>query len=81
MNQLSFWKSPSYVGNSVDIMVSPTMREDVVQMLDRQGIIASAMIENLQDQIDEEEANLNPYAFDYNNYNTIADVCFNFHIK
>ena len=55
-------------------MVSPTMREDVVQMLDRQGIIASAMIENLQDQIDEEEANLNPYAFDYNNYNTIADV-------
>ena len=55
-------------------MVSPTMREDVVQMLDKQGIIASAMIENLQDQIDEEEANLNPYAFDYNNYNTIENV-------
>ena len=55
-------------------MVSPTMLEDVVQMLDRQGIIASAMIENLQDQIHEEEANLNPYAFDYNNYNTIDDV-------
>ena len=52
-------------------MVSPTMREDVVQMLDRQGIIASAMIENLQDQIDDEEANLNPYDFDYDNYNTL----------
>ncbi|XP_072047134.1 carboxypeptidase B-like [Amphiura filiformis] len=72
--QLSFWKGPTYVDRPVDIMVSPTLREDVVRLLGRRGIRLSTMVEDVQKDSEEVEANLNPLAFDYNNYNTIADI-------
>ncbi len=73
-DQLDFWKGTSYVGNPVDIMVSPTLRDDVVRSLGRRGIRITTMVEDVQKDAEEVEANLKPQAFDYNNYNTIADV-------
>ncbi|XP_072047243.1 carboxypeptidase A2-like [Amphiura filiformis] len=73
--QLSFWREPTYVDRPVDIMVSPTLREDVVRLLGRRGIRLSTMVEDVQKDTDEVEANLRPQAdFDYNNYNDIDTI-------
>ena len=65
---------PSHVGRPVDIMVSPTWREDLQRKLTGAGINFDVMIANVQRLIDEEEKNLDPNNFDYKKYNCYESV-------
>ena len=62
------------MGKTVDIRVSLTLRENVASLFNILGIRAPIMIEDIQEVIDEETKDLNPLAFDYNNYNNMSAV-------
>ena len=65
---------PSHIGRPVDIMVSPTVHQDLQRILDGAGINFTTVIENVQRSIDNEEKNLDPNQFDYNKYNSYEMV-------
>ncbi|XP_071488950.1 carboxypeptidase B-like [Diadema antillarum] len=78
---LDFWRRPSRVGQSVDVMVPPALHLDVLQAFARPGLSIETWISDVQSLIDEEAAEmvrakgvLRPEDFDYFTYNEYSEI-------
>lgn len=47
-DRYEFWRSPTYIGRNVDVMVAPHQAADFSELLDGSNIKKNLMIENVQ---------------------------------
>jgi len=73
--ELDFWKEGP-IGVETHIMVPPSRVEEITRKLTKRRFDVQVHIENVQIGLDEHERELarNKKAFDYNQYNTLADI-------
>ncbi|ODM88644.1 Zinc carboxypeptidase A 1 [Orchesella cincta] len=70
-----FWKEPSSVGKSVDVVFPPHLQGDTFQFLQKR-LVSSVLSNNVQTLIDEEARGLlrNGKAFNWETYGTLDDI-------
>ena len=77
LHQVDFWKEPSSINQPVDIMIEPSLLEDVKNKLSAAGLTYSVFIDDVQNRIDLERCDncVEPsVGFDYTKYHTIEEV-------
>jgi hypothetical protein len=57
VNEINFWKRPRSVNETVDLMVSPTMLNNVQTLLNSNSLDSEILIDNLQSRIEREKSN------------------------
>ncbi|XP_066599613.1 uncharacterized protein [Prorops nasuta] len=67
----NFWKSPSYVNRTVDLMVPPANLPEFENLMNAINAIYIPYIDNVQDLIQEEKSFSRSMEFDFNNYHTL----------
>ena len=73
--QLDFWVGPTHVNRPVDIMVSPTLIDDLTRTLRKRGVKFFNWIEDVQTRMDKErEDGASTNAWGLTKYNTYEEV-------
>ncbi|KZC12084.1 PREDICTED: zinc carboxypeptidase-like [Dufourea novaeangliae] len=71
----TFWKEPSAVSSSADVMVAPHKIPEFIELMDKFGILHETYVEDVQTLIDSERPPVQPLVgFDLNNYHRVNDI-------
>ncbi|XP_078043660.1 uncharacterized protein LOC144473566 [Augochlora pura] len=71
----SFWKGPSDLGKTADVMVAPHKEAEFIEMMDKFGLAHEIYVPNVQTLIDSEQPPVQPLAtFNLQSYNKLDDI-------
>lgn len=76
-SEYSFWKGPSYINESVDLMVGPQKFNEFYDLMKLSGIKYVNYIENVQQLVDNENPLYSRYGkatFDWTSYHTLEEI-------